>query len=318
MRDMVFDLNLPALSWLLGKGRLNRSLVSGQQQWLSNATGLANFPYAALRANAGGDAGEDGRWLCLDPIRLRVERTQFIVEEPSSLHITAEEAAALVHDLAPLFAELGELHIASPHEWHLHLATATPLRTTPLPDAVGFNGDNLMPQADNASVWRRLLNEAQMLLHAHPINRAREQRGLPTINSLWPWGEGALEAKTSLHWHSVQGHGALWQGFAQFSNAAWSPVADRFNPSSGKTLIVHAALAESTAQGDAMRWREAMKQLESDWFAPMVAALQDGTLHEVVLHGMGTGHALAARVTKNTRLAFWRSPASLDILGIQP
>lgn len=316
MRDMVFDLPLPALSWLLGKGHLSRSAVSGQQQWLSDATGLANFPYAALRAKSDDGMTQDDHWLCLDPIRLRGERTQFIVEAPGSLHIADEEAETLVHDLAPVFAELGELHIASPHEWHLHLATATPIRTTPLPDAVGFNGDNLMPHADNARIWRRLLNEAQMLLHAHPVNVAREQRGLPTINSLWPWGEGALEACHSLQWDMVQGHGALWQGFARYANTAWIPVPDKFEPRAGKTFTMHDVLAEPTAQGDAMCWREAMKRLEADWFSPVVAALHNGTLHEVVLHGMGAGHALVARITRNARLVFWRSPASLDTLGI--
>ncbi|MCZ7655242.1 MAG: hypothetical protein M5R42_14705 [Rhodocyclaceae bacterium] len=45
-----------------------------------------------------------------------------------------------------------------------------------------------LPQGDDAREWRRFINEAQVLLHNHPINMAREAEGRPTVNSLWPWG----------------------------------------------------------------------------------------------------------------------------------
>jgi hypothetical protein len=41
---------------------------------------------------------------------------------------------------------------------------------------------------------------AQILLHQHPVNQARGERGLPPVNSLWFWGGGTLPAhvRTSL------------------------------------------------------------------------------------------------------------------------
>ena len=38
---------------------------------------------------------------------------------------------------------------------------------------------------------RRLQNEAQMLLHAHPVNLARMARGALAVNSVWIHGAGA-------------------------------------------------------------------------------------------------------------------------------
>jgi 2,3-bisphosphoglycerate-independent phosphoglycerate mutase len=35
-----------------------------------------------------------------------------------------------------------------------------------------------------------LMNESQKLLKSHPINLARESKGLPPANSIWLWGQG--------------------------------------------------------------------------------------------------------------------------------
>ncbi|MBY0341922.1 MAG: hypothetical protein K2Q19_12260, partial [Rhodocyclaceae bacterium] len=178
MQDMVYDLKLPALSWLLGKGSRTLKPVTDYPQWLADVAGLPSLPAAALRASAHG-AAQTGRWLCLDPIHLRVERTQLIVQDPASLQLTQEEAATLLADLAPLLDELGQPGISAPHEWQIHLHAESDIRTTPLVDAIGLNGDQLMPKAANVKVWRRVLNEVQMTLHEHPVNLARSARGLP-------------------------------------------------------------------------------------------------------------------------------------------
>jgi hypothetical protein len=50
-----------------------------------------------------------------------------------------------------------------------------------------------------ARLMRRLQNEAQMVLHDHPVNLARAARGELTVNSLWLDHAGAAdEAGTSL------------------------------------------------------------------------------------------------------------------------
>src|SRR2546430_884920 len=42
--------------------------------------------------------------------------------------------------------------------------------------------------------FHALMNEAQMLLHEHPVNAEREARGLPALNSIWFWGGGVIAA----------------------------------------------------------------------------------------------------------------------------
>ena len=259
MQDMVFDLKLPALSWLLGKGSRQLQPLADSQAWLAHLTGLPALPASALRASAL-SLGQDSRWLCLDPIHLRVERTQLIVEDPAALQLTADEASALLADLAPLLEELGELHSASAGEWQLHLHNVSNIRTTALADAIGLNGDQLMPKADNVKIWRRVLNEVQITLHEHPVNTARTARGLPAVNSLWPWGEGELQGQKP-DWQLIQANGLLWQGLAQHLGCKWSALPERYNVSPGKTLVLQSALEISTRQRDAMRWRSPCKTL---------------------------------------------------------
>ncbi len=49
-----------------------------------------------------------------------------------------------------------------------------------------------LPRGDDALAWHRVMNEAQMIMHAHPVTAAREARGAPPANSIWLWGGGTL------------------------------------------------------------------------------------------------------------------------------
>lgn len=316
LQDMVFDLSLPALSWLLGRGRVEFAAAPDTLQWQAAVVGLPQLPVAALRIASQALEASD-RWLCLDPIHLRVERTQLIVEDPAALQLSPAEAADLKADLAPLLAELGELHLGSAHEWHLHLHVASDIRTTPLPDAIGLNGDSLMPSASNVRLWRRLLNEVQMTLHEHPVNQARQARGLPPVNSLWPWGEGAFDVAAAPEWQVIHATGSQWQGLARHLGSEWQNAPHAYRPTAGKTLVLLNTLDTAARQRDAMQWRHAMQTLEQDWFAPLQQALQNGSLQQLVLHGQGAGQCLTATVKRSDCLRFWRRPVALNMLGIK-
>lgn len=332
IRDLVFDLQLPALSWLLGKGSRRVVPVADSRQWLAEIAGLSSsqLPVAALRVNACA-LQQTGRWLCLDPVHLRVERTQLIVQDPAALQLTHAEAEALQRDLSPLLEELGELHIGTPHEWHLHLHEGGAIRCAPLPDAIGLSAEQMMPETSNdkARLWRRLLTEVQVALHTHPVNLARSERGQPAVNSLWPWGEGTLDDvhraesnrdapnRGTQNWTHIQADGAVWQGLARHLACSWSPQPERFSAVEGKTLVVLPDLESAARSRDAMHWLRTVQVLERDWFAPLQLALQQGRLKTLVLHGQGAGHAMRVTVGAGDRLRFWRKPAPLSVLGVQ-
>ncbi len=198
LADLTYDLPLPAFTTLLGRGRLRHLPPRSTAALLAEASGLtAPLPSAALRWRALNEASgtdENCDWLCLDPVRLRLDQRSVTVNDPQHLDLSGEESAALAVSLAPTFAGLGQLEVVSPGHWNLRLLAGAPA-FQPLPEAAGRAASPLPLDAAYAP-WRHALNEAQMVLHAHPVNQARDAAGKPVINSLWPWGGGRLPERT--------------------------------------------------------------------------------------------------------------------------
>ncbi|MDP2134728.1 MAG: hypothetical protein Q8J99_14090, partial [Sulfuritalea sp.] len=194
LADLTGDLPLPAFTALLGRGRRRRLPPLDSAAALAACTGFElPLPAAALRRLALGASPDDsGDWLCLDPVRLNFHERSLILDDPRNLRLERAEADALAAALAPTLAGLGQLELITPGHWNLRLAATAP----PFPDLPDAAGRAVAPLPGGAThaPWRQALNEAQMVLHAHPVNRAREAAGKPAVNSLWPWGGGRLPA----------------------------------------------------------------------------------------------------------------------------
>ena len=55
-----------------------------------------------------------------------------------------------------------------------------------------------LPRGKDARLVERWMNELQMLLFSHPVNAAREERGLPPINLVWLWGFGTHHPRNEI------------------------------------------------------------------------------------------------------------------------
>jgi len=62
--------------------------------------------------------------------------------------------------------------------------------------------------------FHALMNEAQMLLHEHPVNAGREARGELALNSIWFWGGGVIDASKARPFSTVVGDDPLTRGLA--------------------------------------------------------------------------------------------------------
>lgn len=107
----------------------------------------------------------------------------------NELEITAEESDALFEAAAEYFEGSG--FSAVPFDT-THWRLGPPLGYCPQaasPSLVSITAVNDWWTQDTAGrPWRRLVNELQMLWFDHPVNQARESRGLRPINSLWMYG----------------------------------------------------------------------------------------------------------------------------------
>ena len=193
----VQGLRLPALEALLGRGSRQPCAAEGVEAALCEALGITrqqDWPLAPATLRADGGVAGDAYWLRADPVHLRVMRDRIVLADSESLELSRQEADALATSIGDHFgAELSPLSL-HPQRWYLRFPTAPRLVTTPLSVAVGRDIEPLLPHGRDAMRFRTLSNELQMLLHAHPVNQAREARGELAVNSLWLWGGGRLPA----------------------------------------------------------------------------------------------------------------------------
>lgn len=315
--DSVFDLSAPALSLLLGRGQ-RRELDAN---WLASAFGLSPpLPAAALRKV--GDGGTaSGDWICLDPVHLQVAREGISLADPARLNPTPAEAAALIEAVAPLFADWGTLSASAPQHWELRLAKPLALTTCPLADAVSRPVDPALPGGPDGLAWRRLIAEAQTIMHSHPVNRSRDALNQPLINSLWPWGQGNLPAAVQADFNVVWNSDPVLAGLCTLADLPCLAPPERFQPASGRVLAIVESMEHPARTFDALAWRDALLSFERNWIVPGLASLQKRECRE--LRVIGTSIAGAADVartvafslTRGERWHLWKRPRPLTTLA---
>ncbi len=180
------------------------------------------WPMAAItRQRDAGDAVLHS-WLRADPAYVRPDMTGARVLAVGELGLSAEEAKALSDALRPLFGDTG-FPISAPHpaRWYLALPVEARLPDFAAPEAV--LGDDLflhLPDGPEGRRWRALLNEAQIILHNHPVNEARVASGRVPANSLCFWGAGRLPDQVQGRLRSVHSQEAQLASLAALAAAA--------------------------------------------------------------------------------------------------
>jgi len=157
-----------------------------------------HIPTAAWLAQS---QGLDPRqpWALLTPLHFAVGSDNIRALPPDDFDTT--ESRAYFELLAELFpaAEGWRYHFAGPHQWLIGHASLEGLETASIERVLARSVDPWMPESRRL---RTLQNEAQMLLHDHPLNAEREARGRAPVNSLWISGCGASNGRalpTALH-----------------------------------------------------------------------------------------------------------------------
>lgn len=283
--------------------------------WQCRSAGLKHALSAApLRLLGYGADPDAADWLCLDPVHLRVEQRRIVVEDPAKLDLTLAEAHALAADLAPLFAEIGEISVAAPTHWHLRLHTPLELEFAPLPAVIGRSADALLQQD---RTWLHLLNETQMRLHAHPLNRAREAQGKPAVSAVWPWGQGKFAAAELTEKPiALHGSGAIEQGIARLLGVALQAPLPRYTHELKEAVLFIDDFAGPTQNFDAQAWREALLAFEANWLLPALAALREHRLKSLTLCALGEEASLTLRCTPSMLWHFWRKPLPPNALAL--
>jgi len=280
----------PALARLLARGRTQERALDGAAQWLCETFGVARqqdwpvAPYACA-----GDGGDQGTayWLCADPVHVEVGRTGALVTPASALGITQEDALALSGALSTHFAPELTFTARHPGRWYVRAAPAFAAA-----DAVGR---------------RAVETELQMLLHAHPLNAAREAAGLPTVNSIAFSGGGVYHAPAAHPFDAVHTDMPLVRGLAGAAiSHALPAVPGNLDIEPHARVLV--ALDPLEGSGS---WAEALEAMDTRWIAWLGQALADGRCTEARLVLTGRTSALECTLVPGDRWRFWRRGAPL-------
>ena len=328
--DALSGIDCRSLETLLARSRRTRRAPQSLEATLADAFGQPpGAPYAAFRrlGEAGTVAAESaGCWLCCDPVHLRFHQEQLVLADSASFGITLAEAQALVAELNRQLADHGRFHVAAPERWYLELADASladALDTPPLSAVAGRRIDRLLPATAAARRLRALHNEAQMVLHAHPINAQREKDGRLPINSLWLWGAGALPERRESDFDGVWSTNPLALGL---SRAAGVPT--HRLPIDALTLFAHAApdanqlvvledLLAPVLYQNGEDYRNALASLEARWFAPLRAALRRGEIAQLHIEASTAYAALVWQTTRRQQWQLWRRAQPLAALAAE-
>lgn len=255
------------------------SLSTPHERAIARALGLSGadgqIPWAARQARQDGIDTADLAWGLLTPVHLHVGTEQVSLTDPAGLALGEEESRAIFDAVRELFTSEGFAMLwAAPLRWYVAHECLAELPTASLDRVVGRNIDRWLPGSASARLVRRLQNEVQMLLYTHPLNDAREQRGLPPVNSLWLSGCGMAQA-----------------------DAAASPALDE-------------RLRDPALREDWPAWARAWEALDAGPLAGLLARLRAGETVRLTLCGERSGETFSPEWGLRARLGAWlRAPS---------
>jgi len=302
---------LASAELLLARGRLKRLPASSLQAWLFERFAISrqrDWPVAPYTLLADGGAPEGHFWMRADPVHLSLTRNSLALAERTALEVSREEAEALVETLNTHFGPGLLFYPMHPERWYARLQVSPELQTTP-PTAArdGVIADHLPTGAD-AIRFHALMNEAQMLLHEHPVNAAREARGAPELNSIWLWGGGALGAGKAPSLTAVVSDDPLARGLALAAG-----LQARTLPGNAHALLANAEprgvmlVVLDSPRGSSNGWNtEQRASLERDWLAPLLAVLRSGKIGMLTLTLGGADFLLQSETVRSDLRRFWR------------
>lgn len=298
-------LQLAALEKILARAQAEPLAVSNLEDWLCTEFGVTGQAVAPVTLQADGIEPGGHYWLRADPVTLHLMHDHLVLQP--ALPIAADEAAQMCAALNGHFAADG-LHFLAPHpqRWYLRLAADDPqVATFPLAQAAGKNIRDFLPQGAQALRWHAVFNEIQMLLHAHPLNEARERRGAPAINGLWLWGGGRAGNALRQPAARLYTDSPLAAAFAAVAKVDHMAQPEE-SGSWSDTLVVWDGLRAALQYDDLGAWRDALQHFEEACAAPLLRALGDGRIGQLTLDVPQQNGAQRFVLRRADLWKFWR------------
>lgn len=197
----------PHMDWMAESGEIGlvRTVPDGFNPG-SEVANLSIFGYDPVRYYTGRgplEAASLGVKLAADDIAfrcnlvtLRFQGNNIVMEDFSAGHITDEEAKKVMIDLNKematneirFYAGVSYRHLMLLKNGAAKFSNLEKSEIVPPHDIIGREISPFLPQMKEPVL--SLMKQSQQFLKNHPVNHAREAKGLPPANSIWLWGQG--------------------------------------------------------------------------------------------------------------------------------
>jgi len=248
----------------------------------SEVTSVPPIAAAALHASGGVMAG---KWVCVaTPVHLLAGMASVTMPDDGILDVSRSDIEALAVDFNRTFGDR-DVHLRVARSGVLLCAFDEALQvTTHDPeDIAGRDVFSFQAAGADARRLRRLMNEMEMWLFDHDVNRTRVAHALPPITSLWLWGGGVIPPAMPMVHGWTAGGDPL---FASFS------VETEFPRGTSCGVVVCKERPGSAA------WLD----MERRWLAPAMARLRSGRIDRLEL----SAGSRCFTIGKGYRRRFWR------------
>lgn len=314
---------LPWLSRLLSKS--DSLPIKPNQSFYQTASYLfhqpTQLPIAATLSLAElTDVDEKPFWLKVDPVQLIADRDSLILVPAKDLGITEDESRALLEAFNVHFAEENvQLEYGCSTSWYLSIVQSVDIETVSIEDLTYKPLNDAMPKGNAATYWKKLINEAQMLFFAHPVNEARREKNLPEINSIWVWGEGMFDENKikQREKSAIYSNNRYLKGMAQkttnnqffeLNSTQGGSLKQVIESNNEHDFICLDNISDSLETLSEQEWLDCLVELDKTYFEPLYQQLKQGCIPSLLLDlGQKKRHHLEPKHLNR----FWRFPKNI-------
>jgi len=296
----------PASFGLVRDDGLRRWLSRGTVEFVSSGSTLLDnvvVETGQTRA-AGGQAalrylGQTGTaptgWVAAaDPVSMRPRMRDIVVNALPPAVLPQDELSAIYASAESHLKEQDDIRIECIGQCG-YLFSAYGFATPRMPPELldGMVPDPLELAGGDPDTYYRLMTEFQMLLHDHPVNTGRVEKGWPPINGLWLWQGGISEFRDARPLPPLYTDDPLFRGQWLSTNVTPNAWPGSFT-----------ACADAAPDGFVAVLSDAADSLADPWLAELRSLLDRGRLGRLTIYFRD---GLCARLTRRNRLRVWAS-----------
>ncbi|MES9859552.1 MAG: hypothetical protein ABW157_02910 [Candidatus Thiodiazotropha sp. LLP2] len=260
------------LERVLGRAGLSSFSAIDLTETLFQLFGIAaeegrDLPAGAVTLQGGKLTLDENFWALATPVHMLADRDRLILIRVASQSIQHEYAAHLIAQFNAHFKPDG-LHLSqvTPSQWCMKLSRMPDISTSSMESVAGRDIEAYLPAGGEAAVWRKFLNEAQMLFFQDEMSQLKMLSGEPYINAVWVSGIGSCPPAVVSDYAAVYGSHSLLTGFARLAEIPNYDLPEDLSETlhqDGDVAILITDLHEAELDADLFGWEEVLTNIDA-------------------------------------------------------